>query len=92
MVDKEISQRMENMHAAANGGRKTKQYIKNGNIVNIRFNIVNNRRVMATYINLWNGKVRIGQTSDVMYGDKFEAMKKAEKLLLDNGYILLSNF
>lgn len=75
------------MNNTANGGREAKRYTKNGETVYVRFNVVNNRRTQTTYINLWDGETKIGQTYDVHYGDKAEAMKRAAKILVDSGYV-----
>jgi hypothetical protein len=74
------------MNNTANGGRKCKQYLKDGVVSHIRFVIVNNRRTMTTYANIWDGETKVGQTMDTQYKNTAETMKRAEKILADKGY------
>jgi hypothetical protein len=74
------------MNNTANGGRKCKGYVKDGQDVYVRFVIVNNRRTLTTYCNVWVGDAKLGQTYDVQYKDIATTMIRAEKLLESKGY------
>lgn len=74
------------MNNTANGGRKCKAYMKDGIVHYIRFVMVNNRRVMATYCNVYDGENKLGQTYEGKFKDTAFCMAHAEKILAAKGY------